>query len=71
MSNFFGYGFGFHGIGMFLFWGLIILIVYWTFKEDYAVSKINKKAIEILDERYARGEIDKGEFHQKKKELIA
>ena len=69
MSNFFGYGFGFHSIGMFLFWGLIILIVYWTFKEDYAVSKINKTAIEILDERYARGEIDKDEFHQKKKRI--
>lgn len=71
MGNFMGYGLGFHGIGMFLFWGLIILIVYWMFKEDYGSSEINQTAIEILDERYARGQIDKEEFHQKKKELNA
>ena len=56
---------------MLLFWGLIIvgivLAIRWLLgqgRESRADS-----ALEILRQRYARGEINKGEFEVKKKDL--
>lgn len=64
------------GIGMVLFWGILIvgvvLLVRW-FVSGTAASSASpargKTALEILDERYARGEIGKEEFEQKKRDL--
>ncbi|MCG8053743.1 MAG: SHOCT domain-containing protein [Candidatus Thiodiazotropha endolucinida] len=68
-----GFGFGFDGSFMWLFWiGLIILIV-WAVKATAGgkstPSERHKSAIEILKERYANGEIDREEFEQKRKDL--
>ena len=61
---------GIWGIGMLLFWALIIvgLIVgiRWLIRGNKSTSD---SALGILRERYARGEINKDEFEEKKKAL--
>ncbi len=41
------------------------LIIYWVFKGN----KISESALEILDKRYAKGEISKKEFEKIKKDI--
>ncbi len=75
----FGYGGGGMGIGMLLFWGLIIFGIVMLVRgfggtSSSAVSEPrvrDKSPLDILGERYARGEIDKAEFAQKRGELGA
>lgn len=70
-------GYGFSGFGggivMILFWILIIVGVVALAKYAMGNGKksggINKTALDILNERYAKGEIDKDEFESKKKDL--
>ena len=68
-------GFGFGWIFMLLFWGLLILglvaLVKWLFMGRGAGSPppATKTPLQILEERYARGEIDRDEFEQKKRDL--
>jgi len=72
-----GYGFGVLGYGMlilaFIFWilvfaGLVLLIKYlW---EGGRGKGVEESALEVLKKRYARGEISKEEFEEKKKDLI-
>ncbi len=69
------YMWGATGIGMMLmmilFWGLIIVgLVFgirWLISEGKAPR--SDSALEILRQRYARGEINKEEFETKKQEL--
>lgn len=66
-----GFGFGIPGIGMLLFWGAIIALVVLlsrSFSQSRGESS-HKSAREILDERYARGEIDREEYEEKKRAL--
>jgi putative membrane protein len=67
MGGFFGFFF------MILFWGLIILgvvsFVQWISKQGTEEKK--SPAMTILEERYAKGEINKEEFETKKKDLIS
>ena len=71
MSGDFGMGFG--GVFMWLFWILAIIVIVWAVmivaggrKEPSAKQKT---ALDILKERYAKGEIDDQEFAQKRKDL--
>lgn len=72
-----GYGWsmmGFGMIGITLFWILLIVAlvllvkVLWKSGSGSGRSQ-EKKPLDILKERYARGEIDKEEFDQKKQDL--
>lgn len=66
-------GFGLFGwIWMLLFWVLLILAVVALFRylgDSTKEAHIDKSPLDILKERYARGEIGKKEFEQKKKDL--
>ena len=76
-----GFGMGFGGIGlilMLLFWGGLIFGGVWLVKSFFNVSQGNQSGItaprqssarEILDQRYARGEISREEFEQIKADL--
>jgi putative membrane protein len=81
----YGYGYGHHGIGilgfgwilMFVVWALVIIgvifLVKWLVAQDdktkTAAAKPENSPLDILRERYAKGEVDKEEFEQKKKDL--
>ena len=74
MMNGFGWGPGFGWMFMILFWGLVIIgivtIPRWFVDERSRKSEpLERTALDILDERYARGEIDRDEFEQKRRDL--
>lgn len=69
--------FGNHGGAMGWGWiiGLILLVViFWIiirfFNQDRTNPSGNKSALDILKERYAKGEIDKEDFEKRKKDLM-
>jgi putative membrane protein len=69
-----GSGWGFGLIGMVLWWVLIVLgivlLAKWLFSGGLGAGRASgDRALEILKERYARGEIDKQEFEEKKRDL--
>ncbi len=69
-----GWGMGFGGIFMILFWIVIIvavvMLVKWLAGGSSRIDLPREKsALDILKERYARGEIGKDEFEQKKRDL--
>jgi len=72
------WGMGWFGmIFMIAFWVLIIVglvfLIKWliqTTGSGKTGGRMGSSAIEILKERYARGEIDKAEFEAKKKDLL-
>lgn len=67
MGVFGGWGMGF---GMLLFWGLLFAAVVMLVKcSQSAKQNQEKSALDILKERYARGEIQRDEFEQKKRDL--
>ena len=63
----------FGGISMLLFWILVILVIIaiarWLFGGGGAPGGERDPALDVLRERYARGEIDHEEFEAKKREL--
>ena len=69
----YGWGWGGMGIGMLLFWVLLIAAIVLLFKSSSgfggAGHSREKSALDLLSERYARGEIERDEFIQKKKDL--
>jgi len=73
-----GWGMGwFGGIFMIAFWILILVglvfFVRWLIQStsrNRAIGNVESRAIDILKERYAKGEIDKDEFDSKRKDLL-
>ena len=70
----YGWGMGFGGLFMLLIWILVIvgvvLLVKWVVDQSSAgKGSGNKSPLEILRERYARGEINREEFEQKRRDL--
>jgi len=67
---------GFMGGGfMWIFWIAVIVgiifLVRWVVQQSRPVEgKIEESSFELLKRRYARGEIDKEEFEQKKKDIL-
>jgi len=69
-----GWGMGFGGLYMILIWVVIIvavvMLVKWLAGGSSRIDLPREKsALDILKERYARGEIGKEEFEQKKRDL--
>ncbi len=73
-----GWGMGWFGtIFMFIFWVLIIIglifLIKWliqsTKKGPELMYSSSSRALDILKERYAKGEINREEFEEKKRDL--
>ena len=68
-----GSWFGFGGGVMWVFWILLIAAIVWAVKAAIGISNNQsvkqKSALDILKERYARGEIEQDEFEQKREDI--
>lgn len=76
MSNYAGdYGWGwmlFGGLHMLAFWVLVIVGIWLLVRALTGTNRPpphHKTPVDILKERYARGEIDKAEYEQRKADL--
>ncbi|KAA0257182.1 SHOCT domain-containing protein [Deferribacter autotrophicus] len=70
------YGFGFMGIFGIIFWAIFIILAVWVisvgfklFDKSNIIVEKRDRALEILKERYAKGEITKEEFEEMKSDL--
>lgn len=68
------HGWGGMGLGMLLFWGLLIAGIVMLMRHSKGSDSCGKKngeesALDILKVRYARGELERDEFEQKKRDL--
>lgn len=73
-TEYFGWSMTFHWVIMALFWITIIWIIFTYVKLKYGGSfgstrPQKKKALDILKERFARGEINQEEYQKKKNDL--
>lgn len=70
-----GWGGGLMAVMMLVFWAAFILFLVWLAREiggrnhSDEAGRRARSAIDILKERYAKGEINKEEFEGKKKDL--
>jgi len=67
-----GFGMGFGGFYMIIFWVLVIIGIIFLIRAFAGGTKDGgggETALDILRKRYANGEISKEEFEEKKKEV--
>lgn len=71
-----GNGFGMFGFGHLLWWALILAVVFLLVRavlpaggRGSASDPDDDRALSILKERYARGEIDQAEFDERRRRL--
>ena len=82
MGEYGGYGMGGYGLWggfmMLLFWGLVIVLILgavrWLFgalpgHTNHHARDSSRRALDILDERYARGEIEREEYLRRREDL--
>lgn len=63
-------GWGWVGaIWMLLFWATLITLIVWAVGRVTGPQSPHRHAEEILEERFARGEIDGQEFEERRREL--
>lgn len=72
---------GFGGWGMGFFWLVILALIVWAIvaftrsnrsrNEPRLDAPRRSSGLDILEERYARGELDREEYLQKKKDIIS
>lgn len=61
-------GFGF--LWMALFWVGVILLLVWAFRrDDERGREPTRRALDILEERFTRGELDADEFETRRRQL--
>lgn len=73
---------GFGGIGLepfsMLIWALVLILivaaVIWFVRQGHRPSELARprrsSAVDVLEERYARGEIEREDYLQKKKDIL-
>lgn len=69
-----GFGMGYGGGYMWIFWIFLIVAIAWLVISAIGNGRNSgqsgeKSAMDILNERYARGEIEKEEYEQKRRDL--
>lgn len=75
MWNYYGH-MAWGGIGVVLVWVALTALILWVVREIIVSSRGNNRspsshaALDILKERYAKGEIDTREFEEKKKIIL-
>ncbi|MDP1707321.1 MAG: SHOCT domain-containing protein [bacterium] len=57
------------GLMMLVFWVLLIAAIVWLVRELRGHSGGGSRALDVLKERYAKGEISKEEFESKKRDI--
>ena len=65
-----GFGMGFGGILWIAIIALIVFLVWQYLKQDKNLGNSKNSPLEILKQRYSKGEIDKEEYEEKKRDLI-
>jgi putative membrane protein len=74
MMDGFGHGWGMGWgwiIGVFIILAVVWLIIKAINSNKHRGGTPEKSALDILKDRYARGEIDRKEFEEKKKDLLS
>jgi len=59
-------------VWMLLFWVGVVVLIVWAVRDvgdNRVVRDTSNRAIEILEERFARGEIDSDELQRRRSEL--
>jgi putative membrane protein len=66
-----GLGLGIPGLGMLIIWAAVIVLLVRLFRDisSNGSGRTNNSARAILDQRYARGDIDRDDYQEKKQAL--